>query len=203
LAIETRGINILNWHATIGIAAGILFLAGNIPYILSIRRGETRPNRVSWLVWTTIGFILVGSYYTLGATSTLWLPLCQAIGQAIITCYAFKYCQGKWTKLDKICLTGAGLSLLLWWRSGSAEIALVMNMLMDVLGAIPTIVKMYREPESENRLFWYITSSASFLNVLAIEQFSPSVAALPIYFLALNATMLILLTRSQWLPLIR
>jgi hypothetical protein len=188
----------LNWHATFGMASGIVFLLGNIPYIISIRRGETRPNRVSWLVWTTIGFVLLGSYHAIGATNTIWLPLCQAIGQAIITFYAFKYGTGKWQLLDKICLAGAAMSLVIWWQSGSPSIALVMNLLMDSIGAIPTVKKAYYDPESEDILFWCFVSSASFLSLLAIETFAWSVAILPLYFFSLNVLILTLLTRPKW-----
>ncbi|PSB56034.1 hypothetical protein C7B77_13175 [Chamaesiphon polymorphus CCALA 037] len=179
-------------------AAGLILLLGNIPYILSIRRGDTRPNRVTWGIWTTIGFILVGSYYAIGATNTLWLPIAQVISQLIITCYAFKYSKGRWQRLDRICLAGAGLSLLLWWRSGSPLVALAMNIAMDILGAIPTIKKIYYEPDSEDLLFWVMAFSASVLNLLAIESFTLSFLLFPLYLFMLNITVLILLTRPRW-----
>lgn len=188
----------MNWHAILGMAAGLILLLGNIPYILSIRRGDTRPNRVTWGIWTTIGFILVGSYYAIGATNTLWLPIAQVISQLIITCYAFKYSKGRWQKSDRICLAGAGLSLLLWWRSGSPLVALAMNIAMDILGAIPTIQKIYYEPDSEDLLFWVMAFSASVLNLLAIESFTLSFVLFPLYLLILNITVLILLTRPRW-----
>jgi hypothetical protein len=193
-----KGRSILNWHAILGMAAGLILLLGNIPYILSIRRGDTRPNRVTWGIWTTIGFILVGSYYAIGATNTLWLPISQVISQLIITCYAFKYSKGRWQKLDRICLAGAGLSLLLWWRSGSPLVALAMNIAMDILGAIPTIKKIYYEPDSEDLLFWVMAFSASVLNLFAIESFTWSFVVFPLYLFILNITVLILLTRSRW-----
>lgn len=188
----------MNWHAILGMAAGLILLLGNIPYILSIRRGDTRPNRVTWGIWTTIGFILVGSYYAIGATNTLWLPIAQVISQLIITCYAFKYSKGRWQKSDRICLAGAGLSLLLWWRSGSPLVALAMNIAMDILGAIPTIQKIYYEPDSEDLLFWVMAFSASVLNLLAIESFTLSFVLFPLYLFILNITVLILLTRPRW-----
>jgi hypothetical protein len=188
----------LNWHAILGMAAGLILLLGNIPYILSIRRGDTRPNRVTWGIWTTIGFILVGSYYAIGATNTLWLPISQVISQLIITYYAFKYSKGRWQKLDRICLAGAGLSLLLWWRSGSPLVALAMNIAMDILGAIPTIKKIYSEPDSEDLLFWVMAFSASVLNLFAIESFTWSFVVFPLYLFMLNITVLILLTRPRW-----
>jgi hypothetical protein len=188
----------LNWHAIAGIASGIVLLLGNIPYMMSIRRGDTRPNLVSWGIWTVIGCILLGSYQAIGATHTRWLLIAQVISQFTITVYAFRYSRGKWSQLDRICLAGAGLSLVLWWRSGAPLVALLMNTLMDLLGAIPTIKKIYHEPDSEDLLFWMMSFSASVLNLLAIENFSLSFIVFPVYLFVLNITVLALLTRPRW-----
>ena len=126
----------MNWHTILGIASGVVLLCGNVPYISSIRRGETRPNRVTWGIWTTIGFILLGSSYSIGATNTLWLQIAQVFSQVIITFYVFKYSRGQWYFLDRVCLAGASLSLLFWWQSGSPFVALLMNIAMDILGAV-------------------------------------------------------------------
>ncbi len=188
----------MNWHAIAGMASGIVLLLGNIPYILSIRRGETRPNRVTWGIWTMIGFILLGSYYSIGATNTLWLLIAQVISQFVITVYAFRYSRGRWQQLDRICLAGAGLSLLLWWRSGSPLVALLMNTTMDLLGAVPTIKKIYHDPDSEDLIFWVMSFVATVLNLLAIENFSLSFVVFPLYLFGLNIVILILLTRHKW-----
>jgi hypothetical protein len=187
----------LNWHAIAGIAAGIVLLLGNIPYIMSIRRGDTRPNLVTWGIWTTIGFILLGSYQAIGATHTLWLLIAQVLSQFVITLYAFKYSKGKWQQLDRICLAGAGLSLFLWWRSGSPLVALLMNTTMDLLGAVPTIKKIYHDPTSEDLRFWVMSFVAAVLNLLAIENFSLSFVVFPLYLFGLNAVILTLLTRPK------
>jgi hypothetical protein len=188
----------LNWHAIVGMASGIVLLLGNIPYIISIRRGDTRPNRVTWGIWTTIGLILLASYQAIGATNTLWLLIAQVISQFVITFYAFKYSQGRWQRLDRICIAGAGLSLLLWWRSGSPVVAILMNTTMDLLGAIPTINKIYHDPNSEDLRFWVMSFVATVLNLLAIENFSLSFIVFPLYLFGLNVVILMLLTRPKW-----
>ncbi len=188
----------MNWHAILGMAAGVLLLWANIKYSLSVRRGETRPNRVTWAIWTTIGFILLGSYYAIGATNTLWLPIAQVISQLIVTYFAFKYSKGKWERLDRICLAGAALSLVLWWQSGVPLVALLMNIVMDILGAIPTIKKIYSEPDSEDIVCWGMSFGASVLNLCAIENFSLAFVVFPVYLFVLNITILTLLTRPKW-----
>jgi general stress protein CsbA len=188
----------INWHTIFGIASGLVLLLGNIPYVLSIRRGDTKPNRVTWGIWTTIGLILLGSSYSSGATNTLWLLVSIVVSQSIITFYAFKYGRGKWQKLDRLCLVGAGLSLLLWLLSGSPLVAILMNTTMDMLGAVPTISKIYRDPDSEDLLFWSMSFTSAVLNLFAIEHFSLSFVVFPIYLFILNVIILVLITRPKW-----
>jgi hypothetical protein len=196
--IISKRIFIMNWHAIFGIASGLVLLLGNFPYILSIRRGDTRPNQVTWGIWTTIGLILLWSSHASGATHTLWLLVALVVSQSIITVYAFKYGQGKWQRLDRFCLAGAGLSLLLWLLSGSPLVALLMNTTMDMLGAVPTISKIYRDPDSEDLVFWSMSFTSALLNLFAIEQFSLSFVVFPIYLFILNVTILLLITRPKW-----
>src|SRR3989344_5247088 len=44
----------MDWHLILGISAGLIAIGATVPYILSIIRGETRPNVVSWSLWTII-----------------------------------------------------------------------------------------------------------------------------------------------------
>lgn len=188
----------MNWHSIVGMTSGIVLLLANIPYIISIRRGDTRPNLVTWGVWTTIGLILLASYQAIGATHTRWLLIAQVVSQFAITILAFKYSRGKWQRIDGICLAGAGVSLVLWWFSGNPLVALLINTAMDLLGAIPTINKIYRDPNSEDLSFWTISFLAAVLNLLAIENFSLSFTVFPVYLLILHTIVLTLLTRPKW-----
>jgi hypothetical protein len=188
----------MNWHATFGIASGLVLLLGNIPYILSIRHGKTVPNQVTWGIWTTIGFILLWSSYASGATNTLWLLVALVISQSIITTYAFKYGRGKWQRLDRFCLAGAGVSLLLWLLSGSPLVAILTNTTMDMLGAAPTINKVYRNPNSESLVFWSMSFTSALLNLFAIERLSLSAVVFPLYLFGLNVIILLLITRPKW-----
>ncbi len=186
-----------NWQPDVGIAAGILSLASYVPYIISIYRGKTRPNRATWWIWTTIGIILTTSYSAVGATHTLWVALSQLVSQIVIALLSLKYGEGGWRRLDRMCLAGVALSLLLWWRSGSPLVALLINIGMDGLGALPTLRKLYHDPDSEDALSWFMFLGANTLNLFAIERFSIELAIYPLYLFCLSLGIVALLTRSR------
>lgn len=181
----------------IGIAAGFVLILGFVPYLITTWQGKTKPNRATWWIWTIVGLIIVSSYYSTGATNTIWLPACAAISHLIIAIVALKYGRGGWSRFDRTCLLGAGLSLILWWGFNSPLLALWINIAIDFLGALPTIRKSLQEPETEAPLPWLIFLTASILNLVAVEQASPTLLAYPFYYFFSVATIVLLLLRSK------
>ncbi|MDO8519167.1 MAG: hypothetical protein Q7T11_03270, partial [Deltaproteobacteria bacterium] len=76
----------LDLHALAGRSAGVLALAGFIPYVLATLKGKNRPNRATWIIWASVGLILLFSYKSAGATHTLWTSVanCIAFGAVLI-----------------------------------------------------------------------------------------------------------------------
>lgn len=185
--------------AVAGWAAGILALASFVPYILAILRGETTPNRATWLIWTVVGIMLGLSYHASGAAHTVWFAVSYVVGPFIVLILSIKRGEGGWTKLDRSCLLTAGASAFLWWLSGSALFALCMNLVADAMGALPTVLKAYHRPESENRTAWTIGFIATVINLRAVEDWgSFSIAAYPVYmFLAVGAIAALLWFRPR------
>lgn len=186
----------MNWQAKVGICAGLVGLIGFLPYIISTLQRKTRPNRASWWIWGILGVITGISYYYAGAENTIWVPACYAICQLITAVLSLRYGEGGWNRLDKFCLAGAGFSLLLWWFFNSPLVALLFTLIIDGLAAIPTVVKSYTEPEQESCFSWTIFLIANTLNLIALEEWSISLAAYPFYLFYLSSTLSILL----WLP---
>lgn len=167
--------------ALFGKMAGIVAFAAYVPYIVSIVRGKTEPNRATWLIWTIVGFMLAISYYYSGAVETMWVPVIYVIGPCSIFVLSFKYGKSEWVLIDTFCLFGVAVSLLLWWLSGSALVALLLNLFIDFLGAVPTVRKVYYEPQTEDRLAWVLSCAGSLINLFAIEDWTFSIAVYPIY----------------------
>ncbi len=55
-----------------------------------------------------------GAYRAAGADATMWVPITYVIGPLGTSLLAIKFGEGGWTKLDRICLVGVGIGLILW-----------------------------------------------------------------------------------------
>ena len=128
------------------------------------------------------------SYYCNGARLTIFLPLAYAIGSTLVAILSIFYGIGGWGKLDRVCLATVALSLVVWWYFDSPFIALLMNMIVDSTGSIPTIKKVYLHPGSEDKTAWSLFFIGSAMNILAINRWTWGIAFYPVVLLALIGT---------------
>ncbi len=132
-----------NLKAIFGLIAGAISVVCFIPYIITTIKGTTRPNIATWSTWLILSVVISASY-SAGAINTLWVPLCSVIGQSVIVFLALKKGEGCWSNFDKICLFFVGITLASWWHFNSPMIALVMSLIVDFFGILPTIKKSLR-----------------------------------------------------------
>ena len=182
----------------LGIVAGVIAFIAYIVYIKAILRGETKPNRATWFIWTFVGLVLATSYYFSGAENTIWVPFVEFIGPLAIAILSIKYGEGGIkSKLDIVCFVGAVISLILWFVFDSPVVALVTNLVIDVFALIPTIKKSYLRPEGEDFWAWFGTGTADTINLFAIEKFTFGVMVYPVYMLVLDIIIVVLLARGR------
>jgi hypothetical protein len=149
----------------LALIAGALALISFIPYLVTTVRGTTKPNRATWSIWTLQGWLLTSSYYASG---------------------------GEHTIVDSISLLGAGISIGLWILLGSPLTALYFGIVVSLIGAVPTLYKTYREPETENSLSWGIFSCAAIINLFALPTLLAAENIYPFYLLCINGAVFLL-----------
>jgi hypothetical protein len=132
-----------------------------------------------------VGVIIAFSYRAAGASSTIWVPITYIIGPLGTSLLAMRFGEGGWTKFDRMCLLCTLFSLLLWVGSKSPNLTLIINIGIDLLGALPTIRKSLRDPNGENLLAWCLFAVGNTLNVLAIDRWSWQIIAYPCYMFSI------------------
>jgi hypothetical protein len=184
-------------HLNLGLLAGIISLLGFVPYCIAIVQGRTKPNQATWWIWSIVGIMLASSYWASGATHTIWAAISYVIGPIITTALALRYGASQWSRFDRLCLLGAAISLLLWLLLRSPQIALAINLIIDLFGALPTIRNARRRPQDEDLTSWLIFTVGNGLNVLAIDRWTWEIASYPLYITCANGIVLFLLLRPR------
>ena len=184
-------------HEAFGVAAAILSGVAGLTYIQSILAGRSRPSRVTWWVLGFLNGAIAASYFVSGARSTVWLPLEFSASFILIGFLSARYGEGGWSRIDAGCFVGAIAALGAWWLFRSADLGLALLVTVDALALAPTIAKAWQRPWTEDRLAWMVGTGASVLNVLAVDQWTLSVAAYPLYVLVSNLLILLFLLRPM------
>src|ERR1035438_9899519 len=114
-------------HALIGQLAGLLAILSVIPYIVSILRGHTKPERMTYFIWFIVDAVTMSSYIVSGARTTIWIGLVFVCSGFLIFCLSFKHGMGGFSSFDIGCLILALLGVVMWIDTKDALVALYMG----------------------------------------------------------------------------
>lgn len=183
--------------SVLSIIAGFLFVLGFIPYIRAILRKETKetkpakPAKASWLIWASLDTItLTGMFFEKTVNGQI---LGAVLGAWVVVALALKYGTPGWTKLDKFCLAGAVLGIVLWRMFNNPALGIMTSLSVVFIGSIPTFASAWKDPSREDKLAWTIFWISCVCAVIAIPQWTLADASQPITFFAIETIMMYIL----------
>lgn len=172
-----------------------LQLWGGISYLLDTIRGTVKPNRVTWFLWSLAPLIAFFAQIQQGvgieALATFivgFVPL-----MVFIASFINKKAEWKMQTLDYWC---GGLSLLgivLWLVTKVGNVAILFSIIADLLACIPTIVKAYHNPETENDLVFFFGLVNAAVALLVITTWNFENFGFQLYLLFANAVIFMLI----------
>lgn len=177
----------------------IVQLVGISVYIREIIRGNTKPNKISWLMWAITPFIATAAAISDGVRWAT-LPVFMAGFTALLVfIISFVNPKAYWKlgTFDYICGACSILALALWAITNEPLVAIIFSILSYMFGAIPTITKAWRYPETES--IW--TYMAGLFNAVtcffALKIFSFAELAFPVYLVLESGLFVALIYRGQ------
>lgn len=171
-------------HEIIGVIAGVLAFASLVPYVWDIIGGITKPNTVTYFVWTLLQAIAVVAQFEAGASWSVFLLIGTTINTGIIFLLSLtKYGYKHYTRVDTLALLLAGLAIAVLLFTDHPVLAILLPILADAIGAIPTVVKTKKYPHTEDRLAWFMMVVASALGIMATEKMDVANLAYPVFLL--------------------
>jgi hypothetical protein len=187
----------MDWRTALGLVAGLIILVSIIPYILDTLRGSTRPNIVTWSLWTLTGAVLAAAQYSSGASWTLAVLVASIISTSIVTILAVRYGQRKYGWFDGACLVMATMAILGWAITANPLVGIVLGVLGEMCAVAPTVLKTYRAPQSETPATYWLTNIATVLALIASTRYDLANILFPIYALLINTLVACLAMRRR------
>ena len=174
----------------------ILSLISPIFYTKSMVAHKARPHRVTRLiVWLAA---ITGLAGVLGSTNVAGIifAVIFLIRATYLLIMSFLYGVGGASRLDKVCLGIGSLAVLLYALTRNGLLAISLGILADLIGYVPTFVKVWHKPQSEDPTFFIIEAVASLCGVFAVWQLRVDIL-FPIYFVLCGGFVALLIYRKQ------
>lgn len=175
----------------LSIASGVLAVIGFIPYIRAILTRATKPAKATWLIWASLDTITITGMCVQDSLNGQIVG--AVIGVWIVALLSLKYGESGWTRLDKFCIGGAIIGIVLWGIFSSPTLGIVTSLVVIFIGSMPTFVSAWKDPKKENKPAWIIFWVSCVCTVLAIPKFTLDDASQPIAFFAVETVMMFIL----------
>lgn len=168
-------------------------------YIKDIFHGKTRPNLVSWSLWTLAPFIGVFLQIKAGA-NLAWIPLFTAgFGPLVVVIFSIFRKNSIWkiNIFDVICGIFSILALVLYLLTHNLSASILFAILSDFFAFVPTFIKGWKSPETETSSVYYISIFSNILALLIIKNWIFPIYSFSVYLILANIVMMAIMYRKK------
>jgi hypothetical protein len=168
-----------------------LSMVGAVIYVKDILKGKVKPNVVTWGLWATAPLLAFAAQLAEGAGLRAVHTFSTAFGPMLIIIAALikRNAFAKIKKSDYMFGALSILGLILWKITGEGFVAIIFAIAADGFAALPTIFKLYREPDTENGWIFGFGIIAATITLLTISNWRFEEYAFTVYILFITVLM--------------
>ncbi len=176
------------WPVIVGAAVN---LAGTSYYILETVRGNTKPNRMTWLMWSIAPMIGTGAALSSGVTWAALPVFMAGLCPFLVFIASFVNPSSYWklSSFDYLCGLLSGLALVLWYLTSNPLVAIAFAIGSDFAAAIPTIIKCWKFPETETASGYTVAGFSNLMSFFVIREWNFANVAFPLYLVVVNVVL--------------
>ncbi len=178
----------------------IVMLGGILSYTRETLRGTTKPNRVTWLLWSIAPLIGAAAAFSDGVRLATLPVFVMGVAPLVVfvTSFVNKNAYWKLEKSDYICGIILVLALILWQITDDPVIAIVFAIVSDALAALPTLIKSWKFPETETGIAYITAALGTATSFFAFKTGDFSEWAFPVYLVAINVLIAFAIYRKKF-----
>lgn len=168
------------------IIGSVIAMIGGLSYLIATIKGEVKPNKVSFLMWSFAPLIAFAAQIKEGVGFFLALiTLVAGIEPLSIFIASFFNKNAKWkiNKFDIFCGAMSILGLILWQITKTINIAIFFSILADGMASLPTLIKSFKNPETEMAWTYFTTVISAVITLLAVKEYTFASIGFTVYLL--------------------
>ena len=166
---------LLGW---LGVAVTLI---AYLPYFWDLFSGKTKPHAFSWLIWGILTGIGFASQLAGHGGPGAWISGISSVILIVIFVLACFCGERKITRADWTFLFLALSAIPLWIVTETPLWSVLLVILIDLFGFVPTLYKSYHQPFQETALTYGLNSLKYVIGLLALSNYSVVTAAYPSY----------------------
>jgi len=174
-------------------------LFGCVSYIKDTLLGETKPNKISWLLWSVAPLIATFAALSDGVRWAVLPTFMAGFGPLLVFIASFMNKNAYWelSKFDYICGICSVLALILWGVTKEPVVAIVFSIASDGFAAVPTLIKAWKHPETESVAPYATGLFGAMTSFSAIKIWNFSSVAFPIYLVFIDIFLIFSVCQSK------
>ncbi len=184
------------WPVILGSFVNLL---GTSYYIRNTIRGVTKPNRVTWLMWSIAPVIGTAAALASGVTWAT-LPVFMAGLMPFLVFIASFINPNSYWKLgtfDYGCGILSAFALILWYLTSEPAVAIVFSIASDCAAGIPTLIKCWKQPETETASGFTASGINNLMSFFVITNWNFANIAFPLYLVIFNTILAFPVVRKK------
>jgi len=168
-------------------------------YIKSILRSSTRPNMVSFFIWSLAPFIAVFLGYKSGGGISLLGPFMSGFVPLLVFIFCLFKKDSFWKigLLDIFCGILSLFALVCYILTHNLWVSVLFAIASDLLAYIPTFIKTWKNPETENYFIYLGGILNNAVSLLILRDWSFAIYAFSFYIVLVNSFEILLIYRKR------
>jgi hypothetical protein len=181
------------------IVAAIASLLAAFVYIRSMFKGGTKPNRVTWFMWSIAPFIATAASVSNGVSWAVIPVFMSGLSPFLILTASFLHKKAYWrlSSFDYLCGIFSILALFLWYLTREPNLAIIFAIISDATAAVPTFSKTWRNPETESAWPFIVGIFSPLTSFIVAKTWAFSELAFPIYLVTINILLVFSVTKKS------
>lgn len=180
------------------VLAVIIFLAGFVPYIYHVFHGRVVPHAFSWSVGAILisinTYVLISSQgWSLANVAPIIRIIWVIIGAIIWWIYISRI-RISW--FDYLCISLALVCIAIVYKYGAMN-AVIPTIIVDILVLLPTVKKIWDNPDTEDAWIWVCGVFSALCIVLSLSVLTREILLFWGYAIIVNTVMALLIYRRK------
>lgn len=157
---------------------------GTLSYVIGTLKGQIKPNKVTFFVWSVAPFVAFLAQVNQGVGVQALMTLSVSIFPLNVFVASFFNKKAYWrlTRRDLICGLLSLAGLVFWYLTKVGNIAIVFSLLSEGLATLPTVIKAYRHPRTEQAWPWLASTTSGVLTLITITTWDFAHFAFPLFY---------------------